>query len=88
MSDRERKLTSAVYAQIPRVLEHVRREGRLPRDVPGGGKEIGLRVVVHERGLDLHLTEAEREIYGALGTGDDAPGGRAVLLGTDDHARS
>jgi hypothetical protein len=85
MSDRERKLTSAVYAQIPTVLEHVRREGRLPRSVPGGGREIGLRVLVQQRGLDLHLTEAEREIYGALGTDGDAPGGRAVLLGTDDH---
>jgi hypothetical protein len=85
MSERERKLTSAVYAQNPAVLEHVRREGRLPRSVPGGGREIGLRVLVRQRGLDLHLTEPEREIYGALVTDGDAPGGRAVLLGADDH---
>jgi hypothetical protein len=88
MSERERKLTSAVYAQIPAVLEHVRREGRFPGTVAGGGREIGLRAVVQRRGLDLHLTEAEQEIFDALGAEGDAPAGRAVLLGADDRPKS
>ena len=80
MSERERRLTAAVYARIPGVLEHVRTEGRLPRKIPASGGELGLPLLVQRRGLDLELSEAERAVYGAIGGGDDAPAGRAVLI--------
>ncbi len=80
MSDRERRLTAAIYAQLPAVLEHVRREGRLPRHVPGGGREIGLRLLVQRRGLDLDLSEPEREVFEAIARDGVAPPERAVIL--------
>jgi hypothetical protein len=82
MSDRERRLTAAVYAQIPGVLDHVREQGRVPRSrwLPGGGPEAKLRSLVQRRGLDLELSEAERMVYGAIGAEGDAPAGRAVLI--------
>ncbi len=80
MTRRERKLTAALYAQIPGVLEHVRREGRLPPKVGGGGRELGLRVLVRRRGIDIALTEAEREVFDAIRAESDAPEGRAVVI--------
>ena len=81
LSDRERRLTAAIYAQIPGVLEHVRREGRLPRTMAGGGREIGLRVLVQQRGIDIELSEEEQLVFNAIGADGDVPGGCAVLIG-------
>lgn len=81
MSDRERKLTAAIYAQLPGVLEHVRRNGKLPpRMKTAGGAEIGLRVLVQERGIDIELSENERLVFDAITAPGDVPAGCAVLL--------
>jgi hypothetical protein len=80
MTHRERKLTAAIYAQLPGVLEHVRREGRLPARIGGGGREIGLRVLVQRRGIDIELTETEREVFDAIRGGGDAAEGWAVVI--------
>ena len=86
MSERERRLTAAIYAQIPGVLAHVQREGRLPRPIVGGGscaREIGVRVLVNVRGIDIELSEEERLVYGAIGGEKDAPEGWVVVLGRE-----
>jgi hypothetical protein len=80
MTERERKLTAAVLARLPGLVEHVRREGRLPDVAPFGGREIGLRVVIEGRGLDPELSEAEREVLWVLRELGEVPGGRAVLI--------
>jgi hypothetical protein len=81
MSDRERKLTAAIYAQLPGVVDHVRRSGKLPpRMKAAGGAEIGLRVLVQERGIDIELTENERLVFEAIKACGDVPAGCAVLL--------
>ena len=83
MTERERRLTAVVYAQVPGVLEHVRREGRLPREIALGGsgeREIGVRALVRRRGIDLELSEGERLVYQAIAGGADAPAGWVVVL--------
>ena len=84
LSDEEWRLTAAVLAEVPGVLDHVRRAGSLPQVLPGGGRELGLLRVVLERGLRPVLTDAEREVLEALDVGGEAPIERAVLL--DDRA--
>jgi hypothetical protein len=85
MTHRERKLTAAIYAQIPGVLEHVRREGKLPARIGGGGREVGLRVLVQRRGIDIELTQTEREVFDAIrGEGDLAEGWAVVIDGGRD----
>ncbi len=82
MSERERKLTAAMYVQLPGVLEHVRKEGRLPPQMkPAGGAEIGLRILVQRRGLDIELSESERAVFDAIGA-SGVPAGCVVLLGS------
>ena len=81
MSDRERKLTAAIYAQLSGVVDQVRRNGKLPpRMTAARGAEIGLRVLVQERGLDIELSENERLVFDAITASGDAPAGCAVLL--------
>ena len=81
MSDRERKLTAAIYAQLSGVVDHVRRHGKLPpRMTPARGAEIGLRVLVQERGVDIDLSETERIVFDAITASGETPAGCAVLL--------
>jgi hypothetical protein len=80
MSDRERRLTAAVYARVPGVVEHVRSCGRIPDFVPSSGHELGLRMVIARRGIDIELSDAEHEVLDALDTHGDAPAGRAALI--------
>jgi hypothetical protein len=80
LSDEERRLTAAVLAEVPGVLDHVRRAGALPRVLPGGSRELGLIRVVGQRGLRPVLTDAEREVLEALDVEGEAPIERAVLL--------
>jgi hypothetical protein len=84
MSERERKLTAAIYADVPGVVEHVRREGRLPRNIgriSSYERELGLRVLVKRRGVDIDLSPREKVVYDAIRGEADAPGGWVVLLG-------
>ena len=78
MSDRERRLTAAVYARLPGLVEHVREAGRLPLRIAGTGMEVGLRWIVQRRGVDPELTGPEKIVLDAIGP--DAPGGRAVII--------
>jgi hypothetical protein len=78
MSDREQKLTAAMYAQIPDLVAHVRRTGRLPAMSPGGGMHIGLRLLVERRGIDLEPSEDERAVLDVIARTGDVPAGCAV----------
>jgi hypothetical protein len=81
MSERERKLTAAMYSQLPGVVEHVRRTGRLPpKMASAGGIEIGLRLLVERRGIDLELSEDERMVLDAIALSGEVPVGCAALL--------
>jgi hypothetical protein len=80
MSEREQRLTAAVYAQIPGVLEHLQREGRLPRRTTWGGRERELRALILQRGFDIELSASEELVADAIRAEGDAPEGRVVLL--------
>ena len=41
-SNKELKLTAALYASRPGVVEYVRANGRLPTKIPMGGAHIGI----------------------------------------------
>jgi len=77
---RERKLTTALFTHLPGVLESVRATGRLPPSFrsPGGG-EIGLRILIERRGVDIELTEDERLVFDAIEI-YDGPIGGAILI--------
>jgi hypothetical protein len=82
MSERERKLTAAIYAQLPGVLAHVKKEGRLPPKMrPAGGAELRLRVLVEQRGIDIELSKNERAVFEAIGLVGEVTAGRVVLFG-------
>jgi len=88
MSDRERRLTAAVYAQLPGVVEHVRETGRLPEQIGAmGGFDIGLRVLVARRGIDIELSERERLVLDAITLAGAVPFGCAALLDASVLAR-
>ena len=79
---REQKLTAALYAGLPGVLEHVRKTGKLPsRDVGGAWLGIGLNVLIGKRGADIALTDDEQLVFDAMGR--ESPYGRAILIADD-----
>jgi hypothetical protein len=80
MSERERKLTAAVFAQLPDVVDHVRRKRCVPSHVRGGGRETMLRAVIDRRDFDLELSALEREVYAVLGAAAEVPAERAVIF--------
>jgi len=82
-SDREIRITAAMYAGRPIVLEHLRKHGRLPDNIPMGGAATQLRILLERRGPDLVLTPDEQEIYDAILRERRLPGGRAVLVDED-----
>lgn len=83
MNGRELKLTAALYASFPGVVEHVRQWGELPSSIQIGGAAIGLKILIRERGTDLKLSDNERCVYEAMLRGGRLPGGRVVLV---DHS--
>lgn len=77
--EREKKLTAALYASLPGVVDYVRAHGRLPKDdEPKPWLAIGLRVLIERRGVDIELTERERLVHEAMG--ESAPYGSAILI--------
>jgi hypothetical protein len=79
-SEAELKLTAALYAARPGVVEHVRATGRLPERINMGGAEIGLRHLIKDRGRDITLTEDEQLVYDAIVRDRRLPGGSAHLV--------
>jgi len=81
-SDRELKLTAALYASRRWVVEHVRATGALPEQIHRGGAHIGARLLVDRRGTDIVLTDDERLVHEAIVREGRLPGG-AVRLALD-----
>ena len=65
-SEKELKLTAAMYAARPGVVEHVRRTGRLPSEISMGGASIQARHLIAARGTDIVMTEDERLVCDAI----------------------
>lgn len=64
--DQQLKRTAALIASRPGVVDHVRRTGRLPADIPTGGAHIGIRLLIESRGWDIELRPDEQLVYDAL----------------------
>ena len=79
-SNREIKITAAMYAARHGVVESVRASGRLPKSIPMGGAEIQLRYLIERRGTDITLTEDEKLVYDAILRERTLPGGSAHLI--------
>ena len=79
-SERELKLTAALYAQRSGVVEHVEQTGRLPESIPPGGMHIAMRLLIRERGADITLALPEQLVYDAIVGEGSLPGGGARLV--------
>jgi hypothetical protein len=77
---RELKITAALYASRPGVLEHVRTTGRLPDETPMGGGHIGMRLLIEKRGTDITMTPDEQLMVDALIKENRLPGGIVILV--------
>jgi hypothetical protein len=84
LSDRELRLTAALYAHRPGVVEHVRATGRLPQEIATGGAEIGLKLLIRRRGVDITLTDDEQLVFDAILREGRLPGGSVRLVDPDD----
>jgi hypothetical protein len=83
---KELKLTAALYASRPGVIDHVRAVGTLPPAIPMGGGDIGLRLLIKYRGADIDLTPDEELVYDAIVREERWPGGRAILVNPEFKA--
>jgi hypothetical protein len=78
-SDRDLKLTAAVYA-MHGAADHLRKTGRLPDKIGGPWSVIPMRLVIERRGTDLTLTPDEQLIYEAIIREGRLPGGVVRLV--------
>lgn len=74
------KLTAALYASRPGVVDYVRRNDRLPDDIPMGGAHIGVRLLVERRGWAIELTADEQLVFEAMVREGRLPRERVVLV--------
>lgn len=78
LSDRELKLTAALYA---RLGAHRRmRRGRVPQLVDDGCHWVPVQEIVRERGVDLLLTPDEQLVYDALCRAGRVHGGSVRVM--------
>jgi tetratricopeptide (TPR) repeat protein len=75
----ELKLTAALYAQHPGVLDHLQTTGRLPDTVDNGGANVALRRLIETRGTDIVLKPDEQLVYDAIIRERRLPGGSVIL---------
>ena len=59
-TSRELKLSAAVYATSPELVEYVKENGTLPDEIPPNGFPIAMKKIIEWRGIDLELTEKEK----------------------------
>ena len=84
ISERELKLTAALYTKLQGVLDHVRATGDLPPDMkPQAYYVIPMKLLIQERGTDVTLTGDERLVYDAIVRAGRTPAGAVHLL--EDH---
>jgi hypothetical protein len=85
-SEKELKLTAAVYATSSWVVETIRKTGKLPETIDPGGFPIAANVIICQRGADITLTEDEQLVYDAILRERRLPGG-SVRLAEDYLSR-
>jgi hypothetical protein len=88
ISEKELKLTAALYASRSDVVKTVRETGKLPEAIPIGGFSIAANIVIRERGEDITLTEDEQLVYDALLREKRLPGGSVILISEEIKYRS
>ena len=76
----ELKLTAALYAKRKVIVDHVRATGHLPDEIHTGGMDIGMRLLIKQRGTDITLSEDEQLIYEAILNERRLPGGGVILV--------
>jgi len=82
-TSRELKLSAAVYATSPKLVEYVMAHGTLPDEIPLNGFPIAMKKIIEWRGIDLELTEKEKLVYDAILASGRLPGGAVNLVA--DH---
>lgn len=80
ISEKELKLTAAIYARSPKTVAYVKEHGKLPKMKPMPWGSIILRVIIEERGADITLTPDEQLVYDAIIRENRFPGGSARLV--------
>jgi hypothetical protein len=79
-SEKELKLTAAVYATRDKVVETIRETGKLPETIELRGFPIAANVIIRRRGTDIILTEDEQLVYDAILREHRLPGGGVRLV--------
>jgi hypothetical protein len=79
LTERELKLTAAVYARLG-AADHVRQTGSLPERLGGPWNVIPMRLVLQERGTDVTLTPDEQLVYETILREARLPGGAVRLM--------
>jgi hypothetical protein len=79
-SEKELKLTAAVYASRAAVVETIRETGKLPETIELGGFPIATNVIIRQRGTDITLSEDEQLVYDAILRERRLPGGSVRLV--------
>jgi hypothetical protein len=80
ITERELRLTAALYASRRGVVDHVRATGSLPEGFSLDGGAIGARLIVEARGTDITLTPDEQLVYEAIVRNGRPPKGSAFLM--------
>ncbi len=79
-TEQELKLTAILYANKPKVVEHLKKKGTLPKRIDPGGFPTGMNVILRTRGRDPVLKEDEQLVYEAILREGRLPGGSVILL--------
>ncbi len=79
LSERELKLTAALYARLG-AHRHMRRRGRLPGLPDDGCHWVPVQEIVRARGVDLSLTPDEQAVYDAFCRAGRVPGGAVRVM--------
>jgi hypothetical protein len=77
---REIKLTAAIYASKPGLVEYVKEYGCLPEIIEPGGFPIACTVIIRLRGTNIRLRKNEKLVYDAILREGRLPGGIVKLV--------
>ena len=80
LTKREIKLTAAVYASKPGLVEYVKEHGCLPEEIELGGFGIAFSKIIQWRGTNIRLRKNEKLVYDAIIRGGRLPGGIVKLV--------
>ena len=78
--EEEIKITAILYAHKPKVVEYLKKHGKLPRRIDPGGMHIGMRVILRTRGRNPVLSEDEQLVYDAILRERRLPGGSVLII--------